>query len=80
MKMTWVNLKSGDTHTSGYVEYDKRVKPGVKVQLKDDDKWWDVESVGEIMERTPFKSETWYQTNFVRKDGHYQSNAWQGKK
>ena len=80
MKMFWLQLRSDNTHTSGYVEYDKRIKAGVRVQLKDDSAWWLVESVGEPMERTPEQSEKWYQTNFVRKDGKWASSAWQKNK
>lgn len=80
MKMIWLQLKADTMHTSGYVEYDKRIVAGVKVQLKEDPTWWLVESVGEPIERTPLNSEKWYQTNFVRKDGKWASSAWQKNK
>lgn len=81
MIMTWLGLRSDNKHTSGYVEFDKRIKPGVLITLKDDpDTWWKVESVGDPVEHTPSQSENWYKTNFVRKDGHYGSSAWQKNK
>lgn len=80
MLMTWLGLRSDNKHTSGYVELDKRIKPGVRVQLKEDPTWWLVESVGEPVEHTPSLSENWYKTNYVRKDGKWASSAWQKNK
>lgn len=79
-QLAWCNLVAGNAHLDAYLDYSPKLRPGVKVTLRNSEdplNWWTVVSVGdpkpaELLER----KENWYKTNFSRKEGVFQSDSW----
>src|SRR5258708_4398574 len=69
---TQVVLKHQNEMTEGWVEADKRLKPGVRVLLEDK-KWWDVLSVSEFKLQTfhdAHSSTDWFKKDWLHSMGN----------
>ncbi|MES1975719.1 MAG: hypothetical protein V4472_24950 [Pseudomonadota bacterium] len=50
MSVVQCQFASGTARTAGYVEADRRLRPGVQVRFKGERRWWTILSLGKPTE------------------------------